>query len=331
MEDILNSKPTAPSGVQEVFWPATLSLEASAETYKRSVPANAKRIGYVYRPGLVAQAQLRFSQRKYNLDIEIKKAALVLDLPSAAIRWEDFEREEIDERRLEARPTADASFGGLSGEFADEVKLRSREKEFSDWIFRNAEIKIWANDELKVYGGPELSKEAFLKVCQDEADKGRDDEIEKAKEKIETKLSALQRKLAKEQRELSDGKSKASGRKLEEYGTHAENILSLFLGRRRTLTTSLTKRRLSVEADANVQATEAEIKDLEVQIAELSKEAQGLVTDIDQRWDALAQAINQIPLQPSRSDVYVSLFGIAWLPYHRVDVGGREVELPAFN
>jgi chromosome segregation ATPase len=141
----------------------------------------------------------------------------------------------------------------------------------------------------------------------------------------------LQRKLAKEQRELSDGKSKASGRKLEEYGTHAENILSLFLGRRRTLTTSLTKRRLSVEADANVQATEAEIKDLEVQIAELSKEAQGLVTDIDQRWDALAQAINQIPLQPSRSDVYVSLFGIAWLPYHRVDVGGREVELPAFN
>jgi hypothetical protein len=331
MEDILNSKPAVPGGVQEVFWPVTLSLEVSAETYKRSVPANAKRIGYVYRPGLVAQAQLRFSQRKYNLDSEIKKAALVLDLPSGAIRWEDFERPEIDERSLEARPTADATFGSLSGEFADEAKLKSRERDFSDWIFRDAEIKIWANDQLKVYAGPELSKDEFLKLCQSEADKGRDDEAEKARDKIETKLATLQRRLAKEQRELSDDKSKASGRKLEEYGTHAENILSLFLGRRRTLTTSLTKRRLSVEADADVQETEAEIKDLEAQIAELSAEAQALVNDIDGRWDELAQAISQIPLQPSRSDVYVSLFGIAWLPYHRVDVGGREVELPAFD
>ena len=209
--------------------------------------------------------------------------------------------------------------------------MKSLEREFSDWVFRQAEIQIWANDELKVYGGPELSKEEFLERCQAEADKNRDDEIEKAKDKIETKLSALERKLDKEKRELSDDQSQASGRKIEEYGTHAENILSLFLGRRRTLTTSLTKRRLSVEADAKVQETQAEIKDLETQVAELSAEAQSVVNDIDQRWDQLAREIIQIPLQPARSDVYVSLFGVVWLPYHRVDVGGREVEFAAFE
>lgn len=330
MEDTLSSKPNVPSGVQEVFWPTELSLEASADAYKRDVPARAKRIGYVYRPGLVAQAQLRFSQRKYNVDSEVKKAVLVSGNQSGAVRWEDFEREEIDERRLEARPPADATFGAMAGEFADGAKLKSLERDFSDWIFRNAEIQIWANDELKVYGGPELSKEEFIKLCQAEADKLRDDEIEKAKDKIEMKLSTLGRKLAKEKRELNEDQTHAAGRKLEEYGTHAENILSLFLGRRRTLTTSLTKRRLSVEADADVEQTKAEIKDLEAQIAGLSAEAQATVSEIDARWDQMAREITQIPLQPSRSDVYVSLFGIAWLPYHRVDVGGREVEFPAF-
>lgn len=330
MEDTLSSKPMAPNGVQEVFWPAELSLEAAAEKYRRDVPANAKRVGILYRPGLVAQAQLRFSQRKYNVDSEIRKTALLTDSPSGVVRWEDFEREEIDERRLEARPNADAAFGSLDGVFADGAKLKGLEREFSDWVYRNAEIQLWANDELKLYGGPELGKEEFIELCQAEADKRRDDEIEKAKDKIETKLSNLEKKLAKEKRELSEDQSRASGRKLEEYGTHAENILSLFLGRRRTLTTSLTKRRLSAEADANVKETESEIKDLESQIAELSAEAQALVSDIDARWDQKAQEVTQIPLQPSRSDVYVSLFGIAWLPYHRVDVGGREVELPAF-
>ena len=93
----------------------------------------------------------------------------------------------------------------------------------------------------------------------------------------------------------------------------------------------MTKRRLSVEADAKVQETQAEIKDLETQVAELSAEAQSVVNDIDQRWDQLAREIIQIPLQPARSDVYVSLFGVVWLPYHRVDVGGREVEFAAFE
>jgi hypothetical protein len=53
--------------------------------------------------------------------------------------------------------------------------------------------------------------------------------------------------------------------------------------------------------------------------------------DVHNRWDAAAQAITQVPLAPARSDVYVSTFGVAWLPYHRVSIGGREVEIPAFE
>ncbi|MEX1071548.1 MAG: hypothetical protein WEC37_02885 [Anaerolineales bacterium] len=43
------------------------------------------------------------------------------------------------------------------------------------------------------------------------------------------------------------------------------------------------------------------------------------------------QEITQIPLTAARSDIYVSVFGIAWLPHHRVDVGGREVEILGYE
>ncbi len=331
MDEISLNKPIAPSGVQEVFMPASLSLEASAQAHRRDLPAGAKRVGYVYRPALIGQAQVRFSQRKYNLDSEMQKAALVDYLDGRTLRWDDFEREPVDERRLEARPLADASFAELSGALADEKQLKGLEREFSDWVYRAGEAQVWANEDLKVYGGPQLSREEFLRLTQAAADAKRDDEIEKASKQIEKKLDALQKKLAKHRLGLSQKEQRAADRRLEEYGTHAENILSLFLGRRRTLTTSLTKRRLTSEATANVEATKEEIKQLEAEAAALNEEAKSLVDEIDARWDEVAQRISQISVQPTRSDVFVSLFGIVWLPHHLVDVGGRSVEIPAFQ
>jgi hypothetical protein len=55
------------------------------------------------------------------------------------------------------------------------------------------------------------------------------------------------------------------------------------------------------------------------------------VDEIDARWDAVAEHISQVGVTPTRSGVYVSLFGILWLPYHRVDLGGRAVEIPAYE
>ena len=35
-------------------------------------------------------------------------------------------------------------------------------------------------------------------------------------------------------------------------------------------------------------------------------------------------------IQPYKKDVVVDLFGIAWMPYHVVDIDGRALEVPAF-
>lgn len=327
----LSNRPAVPSGVQEVFLPARLSLEAAAAESKRDLPSDAKRLGLAYRPAIVAQAQVRFLQRKYNLDFETKKTALVTDVSApGSLRWDDFEREPLDERSLEGRPQDGAGFGELQGALADEAQLKLLERDFTDWAYRTSEGQMWANEALKVYGAPDLTKEQFLAQSEKEAQTQRESEVEKTKDRYEVKLKAVQRKLDKEKLEMAGDEQEAGQRRMEEMGTHFENVLGLFTGSRRRLTTSLTKHRLTSAAQSNVEESKQAIAELEKEMQDLGEEIQEALEEVHARWDAAAQDVTQLPLAPARSDVYVSLFGIAWLPYHRVNVGGREVEIPAF-
>lgn len=328
----LGHRPIVPSGVQELFMPASLGLEAAAQASRRSLPAGAKRAGLVYHPALLAQAQIRIVQRKYNLDLEILKAALATDVPARGLRWEDFEHDPVDERRLDGRPEDDdALYGELNGQLSDGAQLKLLERDFSDWVYRASEVQVWANDDLKVYAGPELTREEFAALCAQEAQAKRNDEVEKAKQKFDTQIKSLQKKLEKERRELGQDEQKANQRNMEAMGTHLENIISLFGGRRRSLTTSLTKHRMSSEAKARVEDSKATITSLEKEMQEMGEQVQQAMETIDDRWDAVADKITQIPVAPARKDIYVSTFGVVWLPYHLVNVGGREVEIPAYE
>jgi hypothetical protein len=198
-------------------------------------------------------------------------------------------------------------------------------------VYRNAQLQIWANENLKQYAGPELSEAQFLTQCRNEAKKQREAEVAASKRKYETRLKSLEKKLAKERRELTEDQQEVSARKLEEVGTHLENVLSLFGGRRRTLTTSLTKRRLTTNAQAEVEESIATIAELETDMQELGEEIQVVVEEIHEQWDAAAEDFSQVPVTALKKDIYLSIFGIAWLPFHRVDIGGREVEIPAYQ
>ncbi len=327
---LLSSRPAVPSGVQEVFLPVRLSLEAAAKDSKRELPAAAKRLGLAYQPGLLAQAQVRFLQRKYNLDFEIKKSVLATESPARGLRWDDFERQPLDERRLEGRPQADATFGDLQGVLGDGAQLKLLQRDFEDWTYRTSEAQMWANEGLKVYAGPEVSKEQFVAQCEKEAQVQREAEVERTRDKFDVKLQALQRKLDKEKREVSGDEAEASQRRIEEMGTHLENVIGLFTGSRRRLSTSLTKHRLTAEAQSQVEESKQTIAELEKEMQDLGEEIQRALDEVHARWDSAAQAVTQVPLAPARSDVYVSLFAVAWLPFHRVDLGGREAEIPAY-
>ena len=83
--------------------------------------------------------------------------------------------------------------------------------------------------------------------------------------------------------------------------------------------------------ETNGSTVKEAIQELEADIQEMGEEVQEAVDEIHDRWDEQAAEIEQVPVTPLKKDIFVSLFGIVWLPYHRVDEGGREMELPAYE
>ncbi len=69
----------------------TNSLPEAFRAAGKTHPADAKQTGILYRPALAASAQVRFLDRKYGVDAEVTRSALIENPERrASQRWEDF-------------------------------------------------------------------------------------------------------------------------------------------------------------------------------------------------------------------------------------------------
>ncbi len=326
------SRPAVPGRTMEYFLPNNLTLSQAAKAAGRTLPTEAKAVGMLYRPVLLAQASVRFLQRKYNLDYERLIAALVEEPdPRGVVRWEDWQVEGLDERHFDRQPLPGARFASLEAPLNETRTLTGLQKDFIDWIYRTLTVQVRTNEALEVYAGPQVSSAEFRTLCADEARALRDAELEKVAEQYDRSIERIRAKLAREERELRENESELQQRKMEEWGTHAENILGLFGGHKRRLSTSLSKRRMTEQAKADVEESVDAISEYKQQIANLEAEKAQALQDVQDRWAQVVGDITQIPVSPYKKDILVTLFGVAWLPYHLVEAGGRLIEFPGYG
>ncbi len=325
------TRPPIPSGMGEYFLPASLRVAEAAERQRVTLPTGAVESGVLYRPVLLAQADARLTNAKYNLNTTTSWAALATD-PAAGVRWDEVTVTPLDDRALDRAPLRDARFASLAAPLSDAKAMRALETDFVDWIVRNGAVAIRANEALKVYAGPGTDDAAWEALCRDAADDRMQADLDKVKARFETKLRSAEDKLRKEERELAEDKAEYEGRKREEYAKHAETLLGFLGGRRKSLSGSLSKRRMAENARADIEESEQTILTLQEQVGDLKEEMEAALDEIEARWEGLVADTREVPVAPRKTDVRVTLFGVAWQPHYLVtDVSGRAVELMAYG
>ena len=325
------AKPGVPGRTEEFFLPQNLTVSEAAKRDGRSLPPSAKSAGILYQPVLMAQANISFSNRRYNLDHDVWQTAVVPEPDRrGVVRWQDYESEPIDPRTLDRAPVPDARFYMLETPLDDAKALSTLKKDFADWIYRGLEVKVKANDTLKIYGGPNVPEREFAKLCVAAAKAKSDAESEKVAAQYERKIDALEEKLKREERELADDEAEYSQRKQEEAVTHAETLFSLFSKRRRSVSSSMTKRRMTAKAKADIEESKDQIEDYQKDIAELEAEAEEALAEIQAKWEAIAEETSTIPVTPTKSGINVALFGVAWLPHHIIQADDDFILLAGF-
>jgi len=120
---------------------------------------------------------------------------------------------------------------------------------------------------------------------------------------------------------------------MEEAGTHLENITGLFGGRRKAsrLSSSLTKRRMTEQAKGDVEESIDAIAEFKRQLAELRRRREEVVAELNDKWGQMVGNTSEVTVAPKKSDVFVTLFGVAWLPYYIIKTNTGTMELPAFG
>jgi len=332
-EETTTRRPKVPTGISEFFLP---NIITSSQALKGAMhdPEKSEVLGLMYKPALLVQADVRYLDRKNNLDHVESSAAIAEDVdPKGFIRWDEWAISPLDRSSFDSGPSPNAQFAPLESPLNDAKRLKTIEKDFQDYIYHGAGLKIPSNPALKIIATPGTSDAEFQSQCNEAAEEAADIEARKLEKKYKTKIKRINDRLTKEQRELAEDQADLGSRKVEEFATLAENVIGLFSGSRssRRISTSLTKRRMTSKAKADVEESHEVIEDFIQELDDLQGELAQEIDEIHERWEQMASEVEETVIAPYKKNIRVDLFGVAWTPYWRVKVGEKDFELPGYG
>jgi len=333
-------RPVVPSGVSEFFLPNNLTLAEAARAAGNPQAAAQAAAKMIYRPAIVAQAQARILDRKNGIDLQVPRCAIVMQPdPRGVIRWDDFVTASLDPAQL-GSTGVQAAFAALEPPLSNGKMMAALQKDFLDWAYRSVKLAVRSNSALKLTAGSDESEEQFRRRCQEAAEQEKNGELAKLEMTFAKKIDAARGRLSREELELDQDKADLNARKTEEAVSGLSTVIGVLgrgvkgipraLGSSR-LSSPLTKRRLTQTAKADVEESVQAIGSLKAQLEALEAEKAQVAGAITAKWDAAAGEISAISLTPLKKDVYVDLFGVAWMPFYQVSIGGQTIELPGFK
>jgi flagellar biosynthesis chaperone FliJ len=328
------TRPAIPSAIAEYYLPASLSMTEAARAAGEPLPQDAQPLGLLYRAGLLAAARVRLFDRKLGVDSDVHRAALVDAMDKrGVVRWEDFSRSGLPLDRVENRAQPGARFETPETSLTDARLLASLQKDFGDWVYRTTSVMARANETLKVYAGPDVTAADFRTACAEAARAARDAEIARQAAALDRQIATLRDRLSREERELAQDEREYQNRKWEENATHAENVFGLFTGKgsMRKVSSSMTKRRMTEQAKAEVDESVEAIQQYQAQLEELERRRAEMEQAANDRWASVVNQVTEIPVAPKKTDVFIEYFGVAWMPFYILGVGNEIFELPAFG
>jgi len=325
-----STRPPLTEGLAEYFLPDDLDVFQATSLLNLDRGQSVENVGTVYHPALVLQAEARYADRKARLDFTHHFTALIEDLPDGLVRWEEFAASPFNRKKMKPSPLRNVRFTRLPGWLTDTRRLNALQKDFVDWIYRDGGIQVRSNPALKVSAGPDVSSAEFREMCSQAAKEAYEAEADLLVDKFEARQKALAAKISRQEQVVEGKKDAVSSRNMEGLAAGGELLLSMLGGRKRSLSTSLSKARMSKQAKAALKQEQEELDQLEEELNDLQAEQKAALKELQDRWAQVVNDIEEVTVTPAKKDIFMDLYALVWLPYYVFNVDGRTREAPAF-
>lgn len=328
-------KPAISSALAEYFLPSSVTAQSAVADWQGRTgftAAQMDNLTLAYKPVLLAQASVRFQDKKTQLYNTRLYTYHVPDVDRAGlIHWEDFLRPPLDMRQLSSAPTVEtALYGDLSPGLTDTKRLTGLKRELTDLLYTTAAIKVPYNPVLEMYGTPDGDYSAFTAQAVQVAREQRDVEVEKLTLKYSTAIEKVRLQLERKAQRLESEKRELDDLKREELFTTGEAVLGLLQGR-----TSFTLSRMSrvsgfkERSKGAAQMAQLEMRQLEEEIEALQAEFQKTLDATNEKWAKSATTVQDYIITPFKKDISLDVFGIGWVPYWYALINGQPAMMSA--
>lgn len=301
-------RPASPPGVEEYF--------------VRSKQAGATITGY--KPSVIAQVRLHFVDAKSKTDCWESRQFV----HSSVERAEEFDWNNADCSAgaaidaLDRQPIAGATFDALPDAISRPANFKLWSKMLESHIYQEITLDLFSCIELKLVSKPGESEGDFKSRLQVAVHEKRDAELEKVRKKYGTKMTSLQEQVRKAEARVEKEKDQLGQQKMNTALSFGTTILGALLGRRAMSASTMGRAATAIKGAGKTSKEARDIDMANDSLVALQERYQSMQQELETELQTIknnndvdAVTIEPTSIRPRKSDISVTSFGIAWLPY----------------
>ena len=285
----------------------------------------------VYRPGLLAQATIRYADKKTGAVTARAHAALIPDVARVGyVPWPDHSIAPMDPRVASAQAQIAGYYGDLSEGLTALKRMNALRREFVDYLYSTARLVIPSSAALGLAGTADTDPSAFRAQAAQTARERRDAEMDALTRKYEGIIDAIEDKIRRKARQLESEKRELRSQSREKTFTTGEAVLGLLQGRSAFTLSRMSRSEVYRQRSlGQVELYEHDLQQLNGEMDEARQKFEADLAALNQKWAQAATQIDMVSIAPYKKDIAIDLFGVGWQPYWVVAAGGQSVLLPA--
>ncbi len=269
----------------------------------------------VFKPALYAEIVLRFDEDRVGFVLDQHEHRIWFplhgSLPSQHIGLPLQPEDSMDQA------PAIGVFTALP-DWMDEAKeLKALQKRVVEDIYRQETSGMFVCKPLKLYGKAGESRADFEMRCESAIDELADAKVAKLRESYEKKADRLQAQIAKKEDSIERLQSDLKARQAAEVINVGEMVLSMFTGRRRSVSGAVSRRTTSMRAKTRVTEASSALERLTADVEDLAAELEEKIAAIEDGERKHMDAIEEREVRLEKADIQVRQFGVLWVPASR--------------
>ncbi len=311
------ARPVIPPGIPEFFLPAHHHAER-----------------FAYRPALLGQARVHFSDSKNGIDlwdpvtlIRLAGDAVPADPWDGADEWD-----EADVPQLFPDPEfPDAVFHELSAELTLKKSYSGWTTALKNHLYRDRKLTLSTCEALKQTSQPGESEADFRIRLRHTAREERDRLVEKLRRKYVTKAATLEDKIRRAEQKIEKEKSQKSTKTLTTAVNFGTSILGALFGRKIGSSTNITRAGSVIRSASGAASELADVRHAEEQLASLQHKQEELnaaieaeMQQITDQLDTELMKFDSLEMTPRKTDTAIDRVALLWLPYARDAAGNLQ-------